>query len=587
MAVPGLAVASTRQAGAAQAANDAGQIGNAAARPEKTVTRKAVPTISELDARALAQRQQIAAALYDRSFSFGEGVKALKRQDAIQAYASAVVTQEGGPTDKDLRTLDRKLDRAEAQIGRLTTNARGADLDSDAAVDGSAIDTVQANLAARIAAGLKDGTLTREEADTLLARQQEIADAETKLRESGGLLTAAEQKEVLDQLRKTADQINAARRNDIGVKYPVPTYAENIDKRQAALEKQLEQGLKAGSLTAEEADAVLAEFQAAAEAETQALANGKIDWREYVGVSNALNLAEIRLYELQRNTDGKQLADRFVDQKYVDQRQSQQLESLTRGIDNGRLTNEEAATLLESQQAIDQLQAQYADGGMTRAEYLRLQIEMNNFSIQNSDAQVNAARWTGLFSAPAAQNPASTPEPGTAPAASGPVPGTAGGNVAAASASSNAGASDAGASGGTPGTGASSASESTAGGTPATSATPAAGKQETAAAPSQPGPGVATVLKALEEIKDIFGELVNGMLKTHNSGTKELHDRFAERIHARIEDEPQRSEKKSIGQAEPGPGAPRNAEDERKFGTYAVNAVANERPEAAVIKKIA
>lgn len=373
-----------------------------AAKPETTVTAKAVPTVASINAQAFLERQQIGAALYDRSFTLAEGVKALTRQDAIQAYADKVQAKDGGPTQQDLQKIANKLDKAEVQIQKLSNNNQGANLSSLEAIDGKELDTVQADLAARIQAGIKDGTLTEKEAEGLVKRQQDINDIEVKLRESDGKLTAGEQKQLLDQLRKTADEINRARTNDIGVNLTYYNYAKAVDDRQAALEKQLEQGIKIGSLTADEADQVRVEFEKVNKLEEVARGDGKVVWREAVQLSTAMNSAEIKLYDLQRNDAGKKLKDSFVDVKYVDQQEARHLESIARGIDNKALTNDEAIELLKSQQGIQSQEETLVQGGLTRGEYLQLQNSMNDFSLRNSELQSNADRWNGILKAPTA-----------------------------------------------------------------------------------------------------------------------------------------------------------------------------------------
>lgn len=367
----------------------------AAAKPETGA--KAVPTLKELDARAFMQRQQIGAALYDRSLTFEEGARVMKRQEAISAYAAKIQSKSGGPTEKDLARLERRLERAETQIGRLTTNNKGADLNSVQGISGADLDIVQENLMNRINAGIKDGSLTADEAKGLLARQDELNKLETAFRDSGAKLTAGEQKQVLDLLRKEADAINSLRRNGVGNNVANTNYGDQIDRRQASLEKQLEVGIKAGALTESEADAVRAAFDKAATFEAELRADGRVDWRDAVKMGSALNDAEIVLYDLQRNDAGKKLADSFVDQKHVDLRQAQQLESLARGVTNRTLTNEETTTLLKSQQSIADLETKLADGGFTRGEFLRMQTAMNDFSLKNQELQSNRERYTGLI----------------------------------------------------------------------------------------------------------------------------------------------------------------------------------------------
>lgn len=382
------------KAAALKAAND--KIAQEKSAAKLDTGAKAVPTLKELDARAFMQRQQIGAALYDRSLTFEEGARVMKRQEAISAYAAKIQSKDGGPTEKDLARLERRLERAEAQIGRLTTNGKGADLNSVKAISGDDLDIVQENLMNRINAGIKDGSLTASEAKGLMARQEELNKLETAFRDSDGKLTAGEQKQVLDQLRKEADTINRLRRNTEGNNVANFSYGDQIDRRQASLEKQLEAGIKAGTLTQDEANAVRSAFDKAATFETELRADGKVDWRDAVKMGSALNDAEIVLYDLQRNDAGKKLADSFVDQKHVDLRQAQQLESLARGVTNRTLTNEETTTLLKSQQSIADLETKLSEGGFTRGEYLRLQTAMNDFALKNQELQSNRERYTGL-----------------------------------------------------------------------------------------------------------------------------------------------------------------------------------------------
>lgn len=503
----------------------------AAAAPQTTVTKKAVPSVAELNAEAFLQRQQIGAALYDRSFTLKEGASVLKRQDAIAAYAEQIQAKEGGPTDKELRRLARKLERAETQIQTLSNNNRGANLSSLEGIDGKELDTVQDNLAARIQHGLKDGSLTEAEGKILLARQQEINDVEVKLRASDGKLTAGEQKQLLDQLRKTADEINQARNNGDGTNLGTYSYADSVNARQAALEKQLDQGIKLGSLTAGEADQVRVEFDKVNALEEKAMANGTINWRESVGLSSAMNGAEIKLYDLQRNKDGVKLADSYVDVKYVDQRQAQQLESITRGIDKGLVTNDEGIVLLKDQQSIQNLEDRLVSGGLTRGEYLRLQTELNDFSLVNADLQGNKDRWTGIFptSGTIAPPPAPVPTPVPNPA----TPASADPSILAGTPVEPPAAP-------APGTVNASASEVAGSAAPATA--PSNAGSLTTAARSAADDKVAAEsaigqLRAkVEDVKDRLGELMLGMMQERNSTARNLHEEMTERSEQLRED---------------------------------------------------
>ncbi len=155
-------------------------------------------------------------------------------------------------------------------------------------------------MADRIRHGLADGSLTEAEAKSLTDQQEQLAQLETKFRETDGKLTGGEMKQVMDQLRKAADAINQARNNGNGVNLGTYSYADAVNDRQAALEKQLQDGLKAGSLTELEAEQVRKQFEVVNQEEASALQNGRVDWREWTNLSTSMNNAEILLYDLQR-----------------------------------------------------------------------------------------------------------------------------------------------------------------------------------------------------------------------------------------------------------------------------------------------
>lgn len=586
----------------------------AAAAPVKTVTKKAVPALTELNAQSYLQRQQIGAALYDRSFTLGEGARMLKRQDAIQAYAEQIQVQDGGPTAAQLRKLGRMMDNAEKRIVALSNNDKGANLSSIAGIDGKELDTVQDNLAARIQHGLKDGSLTEEEATDLLARQQEINDVENALRSSDGKLTAGEQKQLLDELRKTADDINRARSNGSGISSGSYNYAGDVDKRQADLVKQLEQGVKTGSLTAAEAEIVLAEFDKVNTLEETALANGNVNWREATSLSSAMNEAEIKLYDLQRNTDGVKLADVFVDVKYIDQREAQQLEGITRGLDNGSLTNDEGVTLLKDQQSIQSLEDRLVNGGLTRSEYLHLQTEMNDFSLQNADLASNKDRWTGIIPgtnvippaapAPAAPAPAA-PAPAPTPVAASPEPAPAAPAPAAPAPAAPAPAPAPVATAPEPAPAAPAAapasSTTAASSSNATSSSGAeAVKSETRA---ETAPTTPQINRELSETKDRFGALMTGAMRSLTDDVRARHGDFLDKAAQRREEaEKSNHDRKSedrhvagergnspwVAESKGLDFAPVNAEHSSKVGSYAAAASSvAPRAEPAIARKVA
>jgi hypothetical protein len=266
----------------------------AAPLPASAIPSSSAITAQQVNAAALVQRQRIAEALFDRSLTFDEGVDAFRTQSAIAAYAKALGPATTEP--ENLAAIAARTASAEDELASLRTNAAGADLDSDAGIDGGDLDKVQDDLARRIAGGLKDGSLTAQEGAILLRRQQAIADREAASRGSDGKLIAGEQKALLDDLRKSADEIGRLRRNDLGINIAQRDFSAAIDTRQAGLEKRFAAALKRGTLTESEATAFREQLDAAQAFKETLAADGKIDSRDRLKLTKTLNDADLALY---------------------------------------------------------------------------------------------------------------------------------------------------------------------------------------------------------------------------------------------------------------------------------------------------
>lgn len=141
----------------------------------------------------------------------------------------------------------------------------------------------QANLDTRIDQGVRNGSLTRNEAVRLRAEFNDLARLETRYRAGG--LSMAERNDLDRRFDTLSAKIRIERadrddRNDRGDRrwYDDQGRWQNINQRQANLNKRIDQGVRSGQLTRPEAVRLKAEFSALARLETRYRAGGLNNW---------------------------------------------------------------------------------------------------------------------------------------------------------------------------------------------------------------------------------------------------------------------------------------------------------------------
>ncbi len=152
-------------------------------------------------------------------------------------------------------TLALSAPAASAQAGWQPINAR------------------QANLEQRIDVGVRNGSLTRNEAVQLRAEYNGIARLEAQYRRNG--LSRAEMADLDRRFDALSQRIRYERhdRQDRGDNW------QNINQRQRALDARIDAGVRDGSLSRREATRLRAEFQQIARLETTYRRNG-LSWQE-------------------------------------------------------------------------------------------------------------------------------------------------------------------------------------------------------------------------------------------------------------------------------------------------------------------
>jgi hypothetical protein len=131
----------------------------------------------------------------------------------------------------------------------------------------------QANLDARIDAGVRSGDLTRQEAVTLRSDFRAVSNLEATYRRNG--LSNWERTDLDRRFDALSNRIRFERhdRDD-----RQGNGWMNINQRQANLDRRIDQGIRTGKITRAEAYRLRADFQTIARLENRYRANGLSNW---------------------------------------------------------------------------------------------------------------------------------------------------------------------------------------------------------------------------------------------------------------------------------------------------------------------
>ena len=336
-----------------------------------------------------------------------------ERQARLDQRIDAGV-RNGRLTQAEARTLRnefRDLQRLEAQyrasVGGLSFAER-ADLDRrfdalsrrirDERNDGQdrgdrgwqSINQRQAQLEQRIEAGIRNGSLTRAEAVRLRAEFRQISQLEASYRRSGNGLTQAERAD-LDRRFDALERKIRRDRND-----GQDRGWQNINQRQAELDRRIDAGVSNGSLTRAEAVRLRAEFREISQLEASYRRSGNgLTQAERADLDRRFDALE-RKIRRDRN-DGQ---DRGW--QNINQRQAELDRRIDAGVSNGSLTRAEAVRLRAEFREIAQLEAAYrrSGNGLTQAERADLDRRFDALERKirrdRNDGQDRGDRWQGI-----------------------------------------------------------------------------------------------------------------------------------------------------------------------------------------------
>ncbi|MBL8548909.1 MAG: hypothetical protein JNJ73_02910 [Hyphomonadaceae bacterium] len=238
----------------------------------------------------------------------------------------------------------------------------------------------QANIDARIDAGIRDGSLSAPEAARLRAEFRDLIVLETQHRRSGGGLDARERLDLDQRYDALAARINVQRHDAQGRPGPGgPGYGQagpgpvpalgggwrSINERQADLDARIDRGVRDGSLSRGEAIRLRSEFNNIAALEAQyRRTGGGLDPRERADLDRRFDAlsAQIRF----ERTDGQGRPGgpgRPGGWWNINERQAELDRRIDRGVRDGTLTRAEAARLRNEYRTLVGLEANYRRSG--------------------------------------------------------------------------------------------------------------------------------------------------------------------------------------------------------------------------------
>ena len=298
-----------------------------------------------INERQVALDARIDAGVANRSLTATEAAN-LRSEFAGIARLEERYRASNGLSRAERADLDKRFDLLSRRItyDRNDTQARGGGTGE------MNINQRQADLDARIDAGVRNGSLTAREAAELRAEFQAIARQEADYRRSGRGLTNAERVD----LDRRFDSLSArvrTERNDNQVRGDGRGEL-NINQRQGQLDDRIDAGVRNGGLTTREAAGLRAEFQAIARQEAAYRQSGR-------GLTNAeRTYLEQRLDRLERRIYNNR-ADNDRRWTNLDQRQAGFEMRLDRAVQERRVSSRDAYALKQEYRYIARLERSY------------------------------------------------------------------------------------------------------------------------------------------------------------------------------------------------------------------------------------
>lgn len=279
--------------------------------------------------------------------------------DALTRLETQYRATGGGISDSERRELERQLDDLSRQV---RVDRRDGD---DRPGRGYGADTPrEANLEARIEAGVRSGQLTRAEAQRLRDDFRDLDRLEDQYRATGGGISDSERRDLDRRFDELSRQIRDERRDDDDRRDRPGDYDDaSLNERQRNVLQRIERGQRNGNLTRSEAIQLRAEFDAIARIEAQYRASGRgLDRVEREYLDRRFDALERRLREDRRDDDRRWTR--------LDERQAQFDRQLDQAVRDRQISPRTAASLRAEFRDIARLERQYRNSrpGITPQE---------------------------------------------------------------------------------------------------------------------------------------------------------------------------------------------------------------------------
>jgi hypothetical protein len=155
----------------------------------------------------------------------------------------------------------------------------------------------QANLDQRIDVGVRNGSLTRNEAVRLRAEFRDLSRLEARYRASGGL-SYGERSDLDRRFDALSARVRYERHDGQGQGW------QSINQRQRQLDARIDQGVRRGDISRREATRLRAEFQQIASLETRYRRNGLTAW-ERTDLDRRFDRLSVAIQAERRDNDNR------------------------------------------------------------------------------------------------------------------------------------------------------------------------------------------------------------------------------------------------------------------------------------------
>ncbi len=231
----------------------------------------------------------------------------------------------------------------------------------------------------RIEEKVKSGGLTRDEAKVLLDNLNRVQGAEKRVAAEGNL-TSEEKTRLNDILDQNSRMIEDKKNN------PVAQMAPYMQWRFANQQKRIDEGIKSGALTRDEAKILQDNLNHIQQEEKRLAAEWKLTEQERTRLFNMLDQNNKMIYDKKHNPV-------TAVARQIQQRIANQQKKIDAGIKSGAITQDESKILLDNLNYIQQEEKRLEAGGkFTQADKERLNKILDQNSKMIDDLKRNPAR---------------------------------------------------------------------------------------------------------------------------------------------------------------------------------------------------